>query len=165
MLEKTQKLLQRKEIPFISVRFYWQGQVKCLVRFFFFFFNEAEMKNVCYLFNNSYICSVLCLFPCVLVLLTWICRGGRNCCILRTVAKEWRIRRGRKRGKELLFVYFLVKLLLNWIIYICHFSTRSSCKKPHFEGFCVITIISILTLCTTQAKSMCTYNLKYWLTL
>lgn len=50
--------------------------------------NGAEMNNVHYLFNNSCICSVPCLFLCILVLLTWTCRAGKNCYILRTIAKQ-----------------------------------------------------------------------------
>lgn len=37
MLEETQKLLQRKEIPLISVHFYLQGEVEYLMDFFFCF--------------------------------------------------------------------------------------------------------------------------------
>lgn len=65
-------MLQKKEIPSISVCFHLQGEVKFFVGVFVFFsfLNKAEMNNVCYLFNNSYTCSVPCLFPCVLVLHT-----------------------------------------------------------------------------------------------
>lgn len=68
----------------------------------------SEMNNAHYLFNNSYARSVPVLFPSVLVLLTWICRAGKNCCILRTAAKEQGRGRGRKRKTG--FVYFLFKL-------------------------------------------------------
>lgn len=96
---------KKNPFNFCSFPFTRSGEMFC-VGFFFYFLNEVEMNNVCYLFNNSCICSVPCLFPCLFVLLTWICRGGRNCYILRTVVKEQGRSRGRKRGKELLCLFF-----------------------------------------------------------